>query len=265
MTKKVYINPGHSDRDPGAVGFETERRLTVAVSNHQRDYLLANYDVEVMMNPGTMGDLYAVCKEANAWGAALLVSNHFNAGKGDGYEAWVYSEARRALGQIFEKHVKAIGQNSRGVKIQPNFIVLRDTNMPAVLNECAFVDNLKDIQDWNDDAELKAMGVALAKASAEYLKLEAKQQEPAQVETPKAAAGVTVSLTVLQKGSSCEQVKTLQRILHAMGYDLGTLNPFDGSFGAKTDAAARAFQADNGLTVDGVVGQQTWDKLLGTA
>lgn len=271
MTKKVYINPGHSDRDPGAVGFETERRLTVAVSNYQRDYLLANYDVEVMMNPGTMGDLYAVCREANAWGAHLFTSNHFNAGKGDGYEAYVYSMARVELGKIFAKHVAATGQNLRssdvapGVKIQPSYIALNSTTMPAVLNECAFVDNLKDIQDWNEDVELKAMGVALAKAAAEYLELEAKQQEPVPVEAPKAAAGVTVNLSVLQKGSTGEQVEALQRILHTMGYDLGTVNPFDGNFGAKTDAAVRAFQQANGLTVDGIVGQQTWNKLLGVA
>ena len=31
MTKKIYINPGHSNTDPGAVGYETERRLTVKV------------------------------------------------------------------------------------------------------------------------------------------------------------------------------------------------------------------------------------------
>ena len=105
----------------------------------------------------------------------------------------------------------------------------------------------------------------MAKATAEAAKLDAKKQEPVQVEAPKAAAGVTVSLTVLSQGSSGEQVKTLQRIQHAMGYDLGTLNPFDGSFGAKTDAAVRAFQRDNGLTADGIVGQQTWNKLLGVA
>ena len=29
--KKIYINPGHSDRDPGAVGYETERKLNVKV------------------------------------------------------------------------------------------------------------------------------------------------------------------------------------------------------------------------------------------
>ena len=179
--KKLYINPGHSDTDPGAVGYETERKLNVAVSNHMKDYLLATYeDVEIRMNPGTLGSLYGICDDANKWGADLFVSNHFNAGGGDGYEALVYGEKRKALGEIFNKHVKAIGQNSRGVKYRPGLVVLRDTNMPAVLNEGAFVDNLKDIQDWNDDAELKKMGLAYAKAAAEVLGLKVtKVSEPA--------------------------------------------------------------------------------------
>ena len=173
--KKIYINPGHSDRDPGAVGFETERVLNVKVSIFMEDYLLENYVCETRRNPGTMGGLYDICKDANDWGADLFVSNHFNASGGDGYEALIYSENRRALGEIFEKYVKQAGQNSRGVKLRPGLVVLRDTNMPAVLNEGAFVDNLQDIRDWNEDEELKKLGKAYAEAAAEYLQLERKQ------------------------------------------------------------------------------------------
>ena len=172
--KKIYINPGHSDKDPGAVGYETERRLNVAVSRYMNDYLLANYVCETKMNPGTMDSLAEICKDANSWGADLFVSNHFNAGGGDGYEALVYSQNRVALGEVFEKCVLDIGQNSRGVKIRPGLYVLKYTNMPAVLNEGAFVDNQKDIQDWNDNFELQKLGEAYAKAAAEFLGLKKK-------------------------------------------------------------------------------------------
>lgn len=47
--------------------------------------------------------------------------------------------------------------------------VLWLANMPAVLNEGAFVDNKKDIEDWNDDGELKKLGIPYAQAAAEYL------------------------------------------------------------------------------------------------
>lgn len=172
MSKKIYINPGHSDKDPGAVGYEKERDLNVKVSAYQRDYLLENYDCQVKMNPGTLGNLAQIAGEANTWGADLFVSNHFNAGGGDGWEGLVYGSARVPLGQAFEKHVKAAGQNSRGVKLRPDLAVLRLTQMPAVLNEGAFVDNQKDIADWNEDAELKKLGIAYAKATAEWLEME---------------------------------------------------------------------------------------------
>ena len=175
--KKIYINPGHSDKDPGAVGYETERKLNVKVSQYMSAYLLANYDCETKVYSND--SLSAVCSDANAWGADLFVSNHFNAGKGDGYEALVYNQNRVALGKVFEKYVLSAGQNSRGVKLRPDLAVLSNTTMPAVANEGAFVDNQKDIADWNEDQELKKLGEAYAKAAAEFLGLEAKEDQSA--------------------------------------------------------------------------------------
>lgn len=172
--KKIYINPGHSDRDPGAVGYETERELNVKVSDFMNRHLLEQYDVLTKVTAGALGNLAAIAEEANAWGADLFVSNHFNAGGGDGYETLVHNESRVALGKVFEKHVKAAGQNSRGVKLRPGLAVLRLTHMPAVLNEGAFVDHQADIADWNEDEELRKLGIAYAEAAAEYLKLEKK-------------------------------------------------------------------------------------------
>lgn len=169
--KKIYINPGHSDKDPGAVGYETERELNVAVARFMANYLTENYDCHIVMNPGTLSSLSGICNDANNWGADLFVSIHFNAGGGDGYEALVYNQNRVALGKLFEKYVKAAGQNSRGVKLRPDLAVLKNTHMPAVVNEGAFVDNQKDIADWNEGGELEKLGIAYAKAAAEFLGL----------------------------------------------------------------------------------------------
>ena len=181
MAKKIYINPGHSDKDPGAVGYAKERDLNVSVSKYMNEYLLEHYDCETRIYSND--SLAAVCKDANNWGADLFVSNHFNAGGGDGFETFVYSEKRVDLGKVFAKHVNAVGQNLRsssvapGVKIRPSLYVLKNTNMTAILNEGAFVDNSKDIQDWDEENELKKLGIAYAKAAAEYLKLEEKVVE----------------------------------------------------------------------------------------
>lgn len=75
------------------------------------------------------------------------------------------------------------------------------------------------------------------------------------------ATTVKVELNELQKGANGEQVKTLQRLLIALGYNLGKYGA-DGDFGASTDRAVRAFQNARKLGADGVVGKTTWDELL---
>jgi peptidoglycan hydrolase-like protein with peptidoglycan-binding domain len=44
------------------------------------------------------------------------------------------------------------------------------------------------------------------------------------------------------------------------GYDCGSFGA-DGQFGTATEKAVRAFQKDHGLTVDGVIGKNTWAAL----
>jgi peptidoglycan hydrolase-like protein with peptidoglycan-binding domain len=51
-------------------------------------------------------------------------------------------------------------------------------------------------------------------------------------------------------------VANLQRNLGRLGYGSG---PADGWFGARTANAVKAFQADNGLPVDGVMGPKSWN------
>lgn len=290
--KKIYINPGHSDKDPGAVSYEIERKLNVAVANYMNEYLLANYVCETRMNPGEMDSLTVICNDANAWDADLFVSIHFNAGRGDGYEALVYNEYRRSLGRIFEKYVLEIGQNSRGVKMRPDLAVLKRTNMPAVLNEGAFVDNQKDIADWNDEEELKKMGIAYAKAAAEFLILEVKVIEPPKPEPipesevkeytleqfirdVQGATGSDVdgiagpqtlgnTITISRyKNRDHKVVKFVQKRLYALGYT--QVGEADGIAGAKFEQAMKAFQKDKGCYIDGEATAQksTWKKLLG--
>lgn len=291
MNKKIYINPGHSEKDPGAIGYETERELNLKVSNYMFYYLVANYDCDVRVYSND--SLNAVCDDANKWGADLFVSNHFNAGGGDGYEALVYSEKRVELGKIFVKYVEAIGQNLRpygaapGVKIRTNLHVLKYTHMPAVLNEGAFVDNKKDIQDWNEEQELQKLGEAYAKAAAEFLDLPVKAAPAPAPETSdvytldkfirevQAAIGaevdgiagpetigktVTVSAYVNRKHPVVEPI---QKRLYALGYTM--VGEADGVAGVKFEAAVQAFQGNNHCWVDGEItaGNKTWRKLLG--
>ena len=67
-------------------------------------------------------------------------------------------------------------------------------------------------------------------------------------------------MTTLKKGSKGEEVRILQTALNEQGFDCGEV---DGKFGTKTEAAVKAFQAANGLKVDGIVGRMTWAALNG--
>lgn len=62
----------------------------------------------------------------------------------------------------------------------------------------------------------------------------------------------------LRKGDRGTDVEELQRILNQ---DPRYPTKVDGIFGSDTEASVRAFQADHGLTADGIVGAKTWAKL----
>lgn len=66
----------------------------------------------------------------------------------------------------------------------------------------------------------------------------------------------------LKKGSSGTITKCAQQLLEYHGYDLGK-SGCDGKFGSGTETQAKKFQKDHGLTADGVIGRNTWKKLLG--
>lgn len=61
----------------------------------------------------------------------------------------------------------------------------------------------------------------------------------------------------LSRGMNGSEVERLQTDLSARGYQLQV----DGNFGESTENAVKAFQTDNGLTVDGIVAAQTGQKL----
>ena len=65
--------------------------------------------------------------------------------------------------------------------------------------------------------------------------------------------------TSYKQGAKGDDVKELQRRLIELKYLTGTA---DGSFGASTKTAVKAFQKDAGLTADGVVGTGTLNKLF---
>lgn len=173
MVKKVYLDPGHGGSDPGAVKYLNERDVNLVMALACRDYLEQN-GVTVKMSRTTNGakpTINTMAKDANNWGADLVVSIHNNAGGGDGFEVFysVVGGTGKTLAKNIETEVKAIGQNSRGIKTKKGsdgsdyFGMIRLTNAPAVICEGVFVDNATDVKIADTTAEQQAFGVAYAK------------------------------------------------------------------------------------------------------
>lgn len=187
MAKKVYIGVGHGGSDPGAVagGFK-EKDLNLAIALACQDEL-ARHGVVVKIGRSTDKDrsLTATINECNAFAPDLALDIHNNAGGGDGAEVYhtiVGGTGKTLAVNILDEVVK-IGQNSRGAKTKKNssgndyFGFIRQTNCPAVIVECAFVDNKTDIKIIDTNAEQIAMGKAIAKGVLKTLDIAYKPVE----------------------------------------------------------------------------------------
>jgi peptidoglycan hydrolase-like protein with peptidoglycan-binding domain len=73
-------------------------------------------------------------------------------------------------------------------------------------------------------------------------------------------AAALASWPVVRVGQNGPNVTTMQYLLRHRGYTLTV----DGAFGSGTEAVVKQFQSANGLTADGVVGANTWSKLVVT-
>ena len=185
---KVFLSAGHGGSDPGAVGnglLEKVVNLNALLACREE---LIRHGVEVVCSRITDANdpVQEEVTEANASGADLAFSIHANAGGGDGFEALYYTtnEDAKRLAALCEKHVKALGQNSRGLKSGNHLYFVKRTNMTAVLVESFFLDNAKDKEIGDTYDEQRAFGVAYAKAILEYYDIKYVSKEAQTVVTP---------------------------------------------------------------------------------
>ncbi len=218
----IYIAAGHGGSDPGAcAGGYIEKALTLKTALACRDYLKA-YDCDVIMARTADVD----CKVADKMAAIeakksiidLVLEMHYNAGGGEGCEVyyWYNHAPSKALAQKVLTEMMKLGQKSRGIKESKagtsyNFGMCRqakDTNIPSILGEYAFVDNSRDQVKINTDAKLRAIGEAYAKAAIAYLGLKKKAQ-PEKPSTGSSTGAITVGSTVKVTGTKYATGQTI--------------------------------------------------------
>jgi peptidoglycan hydrolase-like protein with peptidoglycan-binding domain len=68
-----------------------------------------------------------------------------------------------------------------------------------------------------------------------------------------------ITQRTLRRGSTGEDVETLQATLNSLGF--GPIAE-DGEFGSNTEAAVKRYQISRRLSADGILGPKTLDKML---
>ena len=192
---KIYLDPGHGGTDPGAVGNGLqEKHVTLQIALIIREYLNAYRNVSIKMSR-TSDKTVSLKKrtdDANKWGADLYVSIHINAGRGTGFESYIYSglanssKAGKFRSILHDKIKRVIQMKDRGKK-RANFHVLRETKMPAVLTENGFIDTKSDAQKMKNKNWIDQVGKAHAEGIAEIFQLKKKSSK--KVSNPNASKG----------------------------------------------------------------------------
>lgn len=170
---KVFLGVGHGGTDSGAIGNgfkEKDLNLSIALACNE---ILTNHGVTVIMSrtKDENDTIYNEIAECNNFKPDLAIDIHNNAGGGDGAECFYHHKGGKGktLAENILTEIVKTGQNSRGVKTRINsngkdyYAFIRETNAPAVIVECAFIDNSADIQIINNKDRQAAMGIAIAR------------------------------------------------------------------------------------------------------
>ncbi|HZJ75031.1 MAG TPA: N-acetylmuramoyl-L-alanine amidase [Clostridia bacterium] len=286
---KVCIDAGHGGKDSGAVNgkrYEKNDNLEMALKLQN---LLQQQGVTVVMTRETDKDVTLAQRTslANREKCDLFLSLHRDSfPNANGATVYVYSNAStktRDYGKNILNAVTDMGFASRGVrKGAPNykdFAVNRDTVMPACLLELGFISSALDnsTYDRKKDDIAKALCRAICKQlGVVYIdKSKRTEYKPSIKEFQTAAskdgykfplfgadgawgdetAGVAQS-AILRRSPVYRNKNLTALVQKVIGVKV------DGLYGKDTEKAVRAYQKANGLTADGIVGINTYKKIL---
>lgn len=168
---KILIIKGHGGSDVGAVsGNLIEKTMNSITATAMYNYLKSQGFTSVTLdNENTDVDQEVIL--ANSGSYDIVISVHYNAGGGDGFECYYHSSNSKAknLCLAIETQIKAIGQNSRGVKLGDNYKIIRKVTPTSIILEGGFIDNATDRQLFDTQSEQEKVGIAYAKGVMQYL------------------------------------------------------------------------------------------------
>lgn len=184
--KLIYIDPGHGGSDPGAGSYSgqiAEKDITLDIALRLAAILRENgARVEMSRTRDKTVDLNQRPYNANEINADVFISIHansFTTATPRGTETHFYApssrqhlydqraERKRLAESIHQFMVEDLGIPDRGVK-ESNFAVLRESKMPSVLVETAFISHPEEEALLADPQFRQKVAEAIAKGINSY-------------------------------------------------------------------------------------------------
>lgn len=165
----ICLDPGHGGADPGAVGAGglQEKDVALAIAKKAEAMLDEQHDVVMTRCGDRTLQLTDRANLANSAAADLFVSVHcngFDQPTAHGVEVFHFpasTDGERLAHSIQDQLVQLLEERDRGVK-SARFLVLRRTQMPAVLVELPFITTPASEKRFRDDEYLERCAEAVA-------------------------------------------------------------------------------------------------------
>lgn len=246
MALRVVIDPGHGGSDPGASGNGiTEKNMTLDISKVMYDefkrlgipvYMTRDTDETLSPSERTKRVLNAFGKDDDV----IVISNHINAGSGEGAEVIYALRNNEKLsqkilnelakeGQTIRKYYQKRGTTNSNLDY---YFMLRDTKpTEAVIVEYGFLDNTKDADKLKNN--YKDYALAVVDAVLDY-----KGIVPENTEYYKVKKGDTLYAIAKKFGMTVDKLK-----------DLNNLNSINLSIGQELLVTDKYIDNDNSYTI----------------
>jgi N-acetylmuramoyl-L-alanine amidase len=177
---KICLDPGHGGRDPGAVGTDPfrleEKEINLSIANFLEEKIEnAGHWAAMTRRRDVFIKLESRTEFANRLEADLFISLHANSFRSSavsGIEVYHYpnSENGKAVAEnILASLIAAFPDHkNRGIKTR-NYVVLKKTEMPAVLVEVEFLSNPDQLQFLADESNREGLAEATATGIENYI------------------------------------------------------------------------------------------------
>lgn len=297
---KIGLDLGHGvGSDRGANGCIAEEEIINSVGGLVINKLRALGHEVIECRPSSVSSvsdsLSQRVNKANNNNVDLFVSIHANAGGGVGTEVFTYNGNRFDKAVNVLNNIVALGFKNRGIKPSNNVAyVVNHTNAKAMLIEVCFVDTQSDVNLYRSigaekiaDAIVKGLvgqttvvntpqpqvkpqpvnnNISNTSGWVARLQNELNNQgfrdcNGNRLTVDNIAGEKTLSACpIIKRGAKGNITRLIQEKLNSLGFNCGAV---DGDFGGNTYNAVVNFQRSRGLSADGIIGKNTWRKLLG--